>query len=201
VAITPGDFAGNKHFLARSASNSSPIESRIGITSTFDGAEIAMFPFDLTDVLNASEDVERLKELVASNGDKGLRTVCVMWNDWAKPMSIGQPQAINFRPSMARRLTYHEEFVILMAAGRIPVLIDTDLVMPFADVIPWKEITVWVPLADIDRIDEHVVAFHEKLGESGLRDLQVQLRELYEKYLSVKGTARYLESFLAARLN
>jgi len=60
VAITPGDFAGNKHFLARSASNSSPIESRIGITSTFDGAEIAMFPFDLTDVLNASEDVERL---------------------------------------------------------------------------------------------------------------------------------------------
>ena len=37
-----------------------------------------------------------------------------------------------------------------MAAGRIPVLIDTDLVMPFPDVIPWQEISVWVPLADID---------------------------------------------------
>lgn len=352
VAITPGSFTGKTHFLTRRAADHLdgspsrfPLQSRIGVTSVFNQADIALFPFDLTGVLTSPESVEQLKELVADNGEHGLRTVCVMWNDLAKPIDIGQPQAMNFRPSMLRKLQYHEEFVIpmasstkdfptrlvtprsyshtprvgfmgcasvqepnkinqvnqapppdsatsaayqgepvrsntdanrakntvsigsivrdralkgviesnlvdseivtrsaffgsysdsvknslrmeyiehlarndyilcprgsgnyshrvyeTMAAGRIPVLIDTHLVMPFPDVIPWQEISVWVPLADIDRIDEHVVDFHEKLGESGHRDLQVYIRNLYEKYVSTKGTARHLESFLATRL-
>jgi len=87
-----------------------------------------------------------------------------------------------------------------VAAGRIPILIDTDLVMPFADVIPWQEIAVWVPISEMDRLDEHVLAFHARLGEGGFRALQTRLRNIFEMYLSRDGVDRYLESFLLERL-
>lgn len=86
-----------------------------------------------------------------------------------------------------------------VAAGRIPILIDTHLVMPFADVIPWQEIAVWVPISEIDRLDEKVLEFHARLGESGYRALQTQLRNIFEQYLSRDGVNRYLESFLMER--
>ena len=87
-----------------------------------------------------------------------------------------------------------------VAAGRIPILIDTRLVMPFADVIPWQEIAVWVPINEINRLDEHVLAFHARLGESGYLALQTQLRNIFETYLSRDGVDRYLESFLMDKL-
>ncbi len=87
-----------------------------------------------------------------------------------------------------------------IASGRIPILIDTDLVMPFADVIPWQEIAVWVPMSEIDRLDEHVVAFHTRLGEHGYRALQTRLRDICERYLSRDGVNKYLESFLLERI-
>jgi len=86
-----------------------------------------------------------------------------------------------------------------MAAGRIPILIDTDLVMPFPEQIPWPEIAVWVPISDIDNIDEHVIRFHERLGSAGHREIQSRIRRLFNAYLSKNGRDGYLEKFLLER--
>jgi hypothetical protein len=86
-----------------------------------------------------------------------------------------------------------------VAAGRIPILIDTNLVMPFADVIPWQEIAVWVPINETDRLDEHVLAFHARLGDGGYWALKTRLRKIFESHLSRDGVDQYLESFLMER--
>lgn len=348
VAITPGSFEGKPHFLARQVESDSPdsgrnstIESRFGISVQLDEADIALFPFDLSDVLRMqTPSHEALIAVIDSNRERGLRTVCVMWHDFSLPLTVGQPDAIVFRPSMVRGLEYAEEFPIptnfqskdlyasahhfgrhsprprigfmgsvpkiatpaelhqlgdatknafrgyekseilpnpmvrtpinigtvirnrglailrkseiieadivtrdayfgfysaderlqmrqeyvehmmrndyiycprgagnystrlfeTVAAGRVPILIDTNLAMPFADVIPWQEIAVWVPMNEIDHLDEHVVAFHARLGADGYRALQSQLRSVFDNYLSRDGVDRYLESFLLERL-
>lgn len=87
-----------------------------------------------------------------------------------------------------------------MASGRIPILIDTDLVMPFADRIPWHEIAVWVPLKDIDHVDTYVNNFHKKLGAERHLRLQSYLREFFREYISRDGLNSYLEKFLLERL-
>ena len=348
VAITPGNFQGKPHFLARKRGdnfnesvNNYVLSPRFGISTQIDEADIALFPFDLSDVLGRLDpSPDALTEVIDSNRKRGLRTACVMWHDYSQPLTIGQPQAIILRSSMVRGLNYTEEFPIpinftsidlslysepdcvyssrprigfmgsvpqiatpaqlqrpeydtknaflgyeksetlinpivrtpinigtvirnrglttlrksdivdsdlvtrdayfgfysvderakmrleyvdhmmrndyifcprgagnystrlfeTVAAGRIPILIDTDLVMPFADVIPWQEIAVWVPISEMDRLDEHVLAFHARLGEGGFRALQTRLRNIFTMYLSRDGVDRYLESFLLERL-
>lgn len=315
-------------------------ESRFGVPARLEEADIALFPFDLSHVLGArSLSSDALTAIIDSNREHGLRTACVMWSDYSRPLTIGQPQALILRSSMVQGLEYTEEFPIptnfgsidlhlfadsgrvyssrprigfmgsvprladgtntqlgddsktvlegiekndavdnptvrtpmnvgtvirnrclatlrksriidvdivtrdayfgfysvderakmrleyvdhmmrndyifcprgagnystrlfeTVAAGRIPILIDTDLVMPFADVIPWQEIAVWVPISEMDRLDEHVLAFHARLGEGGFRALQTRLRNIFEMYLSRDGVDRYLESFLLERL-
>ncbi len=120
VAITPGNFEGKPHFLARQmesdtsdSGRNSPIESRFGISVQLDDADIALFPFDLSDVLRMQDPShEALTTIIDSNRESGLRTVCVMWHDFSQPLAVGQPQAIVLRSSMVRGLDYTEEFPI-----------------------------------------------------------------------------------------
>ena len=46
-----------------------------------------------------------------------------------------------------------------LCCGRIPVIVDTDLILPFPDRIDWRSLSVWVERTDIDRIDARVASF------------------------------------------
>lgn len=82
-----------------------------------------------------------------------------------------------------------------MAAGRIPVVLDTEIVLPCSDVIDWRESVVWVPLAGIHDIDRYVVDFHDRLGPDGFRERQERNRALYLDYLSPSAFPRYAMAF------
>jgi len=46
-----------------------------------------------------------------------------------------------------------------MSAGAIPVYIDTDARLPLEDVIPCRQLFVWVPVREVRHVAEYVLRF------------------------------------------
>lgn len=74
-----------------------------------------------------------------------------------------------------------------LSAGRIPVFVNSDCVLPFEDKIDWKRHVVWVERWEIESAAERIASFHEELGPSGFRDLQRRNREIWAEWLSPAG--------------
>ena len=86
-----------------------------------------------------------------------------------------------------------------LAAGRLPVYVDTDAVLPLESLVPWDELCVVVPRRDIRRIGAVVAAAHEAMGPEGFARRQVQARDVWERQLSMHGFFRTLQAHLASR--
>ncbi|MGB0468540.1 MAG: exostosin domain-containing protein [Pontibacterium sp.] len=74
-----------------------------------------------------------------------------------------------------------------LCMGRIPVVIDTDIKLPFDDLINWKEHVVWVEEKDINCIGQIVAEFHENLSDEDFETIQKENRKLWLEWLSPKG--------------
>jgi hypothetical protein len=81
-----------------------------------------------------------------------------------------------------------------MAAGRVPVIVDTDLVLPCADEIDWRRLAVWVPLEQLDRLDRIIANEHAEAGPRGFHDRQHEIRKAWAEHLSPAGFSRYVAS-------
>jgi hypothetical protein len=81
-----------------------------------------------------------------------------------------------------------------MAAGRVPVIVDTDLVLPCADEIDWRRLAVWVPLEQLDRLDRIIANEHAEAGPRGFHDRQHEIRQAWAEHLSPAGFSRYVAS-------
>ncbi|MEQ1948422.1 MAG: exostosin family protein [Bryobacteraceae bacterium] len=79
---------------------------------------------------------------------------------------------------------YSYRFYEVLAAGRIPVFVNTDCELPFADRIDWKRHCVWVEEKSLERIGDAVAAFHASISPARFRDLQRENRQLYETYFT-----------------
>jgi hypothetical protein len=77
-----------------------------------------------------------------------------------------------------------------LSCGRIPVLVDTDCVLPYDFFLNWKEFCVWVDCSEAGNIDRIVAAFHQRLTDHEFRDLQRRCRQIWEDYLSPLGFFR-----------
>jgi hypothetical protein len=72
-----------------------------------------------------------------------------------------------------------------LAVGRIPVIVDTQLVLPLADEIDWQALGVWVPLRELDAIGERIRAFHARLGgDEAFAAAQARCRRTYRDQLA-----------------
>lgn len=90
-------------------------------------------------------------------------------------------------------------FYETLACGRIPVLVDTECVLPFDFAIDWDAYCVRVPERDVRRIGERVAEFHERLSPSEFTDLQMACRRLWEEWLSPEGFfAHFYRHFVPA---
>ena len=70
-----------------------------------------------------------------------------------------------------------------MSAAAIPVFIDTDCCLPFDDVIPYRELFVWVPAHDVHRVADYVTRFHGDHDAQSLLAHRLRIREVYDRYL------------------
>lgn len=76
--------------------------------------------------------------------------------------------------------------------GRIPVFVDTDCVLPYDSIIPWKESMVWVDETQVNQIAVKIAEFHNALSASEFVSLQRRCQMLWEQYLSPEG---FFENF------
>ena len=70
-----------------------------------------------------------------------------------------------------------------LAAGRIPVLVNTRCVLPFPEEINWQRHCVWVEEDELESAGEALRAFHQKISEEEFLSLQQENRKLWEEWL------------------
>lgn len=78
---------------------------------------------------------------------------------------------------------YSLRFYELLSLGRIPVVPDTGIGLPLADVVPYDDFVVKVPLAGLGRAGEILRAWHESRGPAGLAAASRAARVAFERYL------------------
>jgi hypothetical protein len=72
-----------------------------------------------------------------------------------------------------------------LAVGRIPVILDTNLVLPLADEIDWRTLGVWVPLRELDSIGDRIRAFHASVrGDDAFAAAQKRCWRTYREVLA-----------------
>ena len=75
-------------------------------------------------------------------------------------------------------------FFEIMAYGRIPVLLDTDCVLPFENLIDWNEVIIMS--SDVNQLCLKMNQWHSK-GSDFIFEKQNQCRYIWEEYLSLEG--------------
>jgi hypothetical protein len=78
-------------------------------------------------------------------------------------------------------------FTETLSLGRIPVLVDTDCVLPFGSGIDWNKFCVIVKERDLPRIGRRVREFHDALSPAQFEELQRACRRLWEEWISPLG--------------
>ncbi len=83
----------------------------------------------------------------------------------------------------------------ILSAGRIPVFINTDCVLPFEEFIDWKKHVVWIEEKDAIKTAEHLLNFHQSKSAEEFLQLQQSNRKLWEKYFSKNGFYESLHQY------
>ena len=87
-------------------------------------------------------------------------------------------------------------FYEALSLGRIPVFVNTDCILPLADIINYKDYMVWVEPYEIPKISEKILDFHNSISENDFIDLQIECRNLWKNYLTEKGFFKNLPRVL-----
>lgn len=78
---------------------------------------------------------------------------------------------------------YSNRFLETLALGRIPVLVDTDMVLPGEKDIPYEKIMVRVPMHDVRNTPRYIRAFYDALSPSEWGDRQHLARSVFTDQL------------------
>lgn len=82
---------------------------------------------------------------------------------------------------------YSIRFYETLSMGRIPILLNTDCVLPYDFAIDWKKYCVWVEKNELNSIADKVIDFHRKLSAQDFIDLQHECRRVWEEWISPEG--------------
>jgi hypothetical protein len=85
-----------------------------------------------------------------------------------------------------------------LSAGRIPVFVNTDCVLPYDFMVDWRDYCVWVEEDEIGCIAEKVAEYHKRLSPEDFLARQRACRRLWEEMLSPAGFFRHFDRHLAA---
>lgn len=84
-----------------------------------------------------------------------------------------------------------------LSCGRIPLIVDSDMVFPLEDVIPWDEIAVRLPSKRVHEVARHVSEHYASLDATRWRELQERARSVWEQCIEPSGYFRHLAAHLA----
>jgi hypothetical protein len=84
----------------------------------------------------------------------------------------------------------------VMSCGRIPILVNTDCLLPFHEWIPWKDLTVWVEEESLSELADTILDFHHGKSPEAFLALQEKNRSVYEEWLSPLGFAKNMYRYI-----
>ena len=71
-----------------------------------------------------------------------------------------------------------------LAAGRIPIILNTSLVLPLDGLVPWRELGVWVELDELAEISVKIHEYHQRLNDEQFLERQRQNRIIWQNFLA-----------------
>jgi hypothetical protein len=74
-----------------------------------------------------------------------------------------------------------------LCLGRVPVLVDTDCILPWRGALDWDELAVVVDAADLDELPDRLADRHGALGDGELATWHRRCRRTWEQWLSLEG--------------
>lgn len=77
-----------------------------------------------------------------------------------------------------------------LCLGRIPVFIDTDCVLPYESVIPWRRSCVWVEADRMETTGQAILDHYQTQSPESLMEVQTRCRQLWQEFLSLDGFFR-----------
>ena len=83
----------------------------------------------------------------------------------------------------------------VLSAGRIPVFVDTDSVMPYEEILDWKSFTFWLEPGEVRTAARRLRRFHDALDDEQFADRQRRARATWEEYLSPHGYFRHFHTY------
>ncbi len=73
----------------------------------------------------------------------------------------------------------------ILSLGRIPVILDTERILPFSEYVDYKKFSLIIDFRDIKRMPEIIADFHASLTPQQFEDMQRAARDAYVKYFRV----------------
>ena len=91
---------------------------------------------------------------------------------------------------------YSLRFYESLCLGRIPLFVNTDCMLPFANKVSWKDVCLWVEEKNIKYIGDTILDFHHSIAASEFIDRQYYCREIWLKYCDNEGFYSEFHSYL-----
>jgi hypothetical protein len=92
---------------------------------------------------------------------------------------------------------FSKRFYETLCCGRIPILVDTNSMLPFDEFIDWDDYLVRVHWQDLKSIGRLVANFHDRLSPQGFIDLQIRCRQLWKEWLKVESYYKQFPRYLS----
>lgn len=92
-------------------------------------------------------------------------------------------------------------FYETLAVGRIPVLLNTDCLLPLDDSISWQEHCLIIDESKYRSLAQEIVNFHNQLGAEAFTQLQKNNRKLWEDFLTRHSFFKVIHDQFIAKLN
>jgi hypothetical protein len=94
---------------------------------------------------------------------------------------------------------FSKRFYETLAMGRIPLLLDTDCVLPFESEIDWDRFIVRVPVRQMRNLPRAVAEHFHALGQEEITQLKHECRRLWENWLTFGAFHRRLARTILQR--
>jgi len=91
-------------------------------------------------------------------------------------------------------------FYEVLSLGRIPVLIDTAVVLPLEHLINYREFCVIIDWRDLKRAPDILADFHAALTNEQFNEMQRKARDAFERYLRYDAFSKHLAAQLRTAL-
>jgi hypothetical protein len=86
---------------------------------------------------------------------------------------------------------YSHRVAEALCCGRIPVIVDSDILQPYEWEVDWRSYGVWIGSHELDHIGDRVADFNAALSDDAFIELQREGRRLWEDRLSPEGFFRH----------